>query len=71
MPKYDQQLRAFRAQCKHSQMLSFKIRLDPAGQPKERASAASGTAQSTVPLKCCIQGAQRWDMNKEQTKEAS
>ena len=40
MPKtpldYDAQLSATRAHCKHTQMRSFIIRLDPAGQPKER-----------------------------------
>jgi hypothetical protein len=33
---YDEQLRVLRARCKHTQMRSFIIRLDPAGEPKER-----------------------------------
>ena len=36
MLDYDEQLRVLRAYCKHTQRLSFKIRLDPAAQPKER-----------------------------------
>ena len=36
MLDYDEQLRVLRACCKHTQKLSFTIRLDPAGQPKER-----------------------------------
>jgi hypothetical protein len=35
MLDYDEQLRVLRAYCKHTQKLSFIIRLDPAGQPKE------------------------------------
>jgi hypothetical protein len=35
-PDYDEQLRALRACCKDTQKRSFIIRLDPAGQPKER-----------------------------------
>ena len=36
MLDYDEKLRVLRAYCKHTQKLSFIIRLDPAGQPKER-----------------------------------
>jgi hypothetical protein len=35
-PDYDEQLRVLRAHCKHTQKRSFIIRLDPAGQAKER-----------------------------------
>jgi hypothetical protein len=36
MLDHEEQLRLLRAYCKHTQRLSFIIRLDPAGQPKER-----------------------------------
>jgi hypothetical protein len=35
-PDYDEQLRVLRAHCKHTQKHAFIIRLDPAGQAKER-----------------------------------